>query len=611
MNKGKFFSAALYKENLKRFWSLAAIGFFIYFMSAPFTLMQGSGITGIGRIFFGYGSRDVAAYFLQMLLKNRNVGFEFIHLVLPVVSAVAVFSYLNKVNSTGAVHAMPFSRRMLFITNYASGLTLSFVPFLINWAICFLLKGSISTPLVPMTAGMFFSWLLASFAIIIFVFSIAVLACTVSGNTVISTLTGFAFNFLAAVLMLCFYGYAYKFLTGFNGENVWDVVARSTPWLQTIVQGGLFPLESLIYIVVAVIIAVLADVLYHIRQLERCGDSYVFSWMQTIIGFLFVFVITSGTGLVLFDGLGITAYIIGFIIGFLLGQMISLKTLHIFNRTCLRNLVIFAVIMALILAGFAIDITGFKKSVPEASKVESAEITTRFFNTYYTTRKITEKESMDALLALHGELIGQIEKLREPDSYSYYSEDPYRTEELTINYRLKNGKTQSRSYTVPVSLLTESENYKKLSRSKDVLKFFDDVRTITADVRTLYVENALQMDDAGVPYYSYDTKHLDLSDAETDRFLAAYADDLLDSVELYYAQGGKDMTDEVCTVILKCDVKGQDIQAVMKRYEGIYGFSGIDKSQNDTGYTTVEFIFGIRTNHKRAVSFLNEKGALN
>ena len=40
MNKGKIFSAALFRENIKRFWSLAAVAFFMYIMSGPFVLMQ-------------------------------------------------------------------------------------------------------------------------------------------------------------------------------------------------------------------------------------------------------------------------------------------------------------------------------------------------------------------------------------------------------------------------------------------------------------------------------------------------------------------------------------------------------------------------------------------
>ena len=607
MNKGKYFSAALFKENIRRFWPLAAVGFFIYFMSAPFALLQRMGVKGLSRIFYGFSSME---YYLNMLLKNQNVGFEFVHLVLPVVSAVAVFGYLNKVNSVGVVHSLPFSKRVLFITNYASGLTISFVPFVINWIIVFLMKGMFNAAIYKFTYGMFFRWLLASFTIIIFVFSIAVLACIVSGNGVIATLTGFAFNFLVPAVMLCFYGYAAKFLTGFNGDGIWETVMKTNPWMRTLSDGGLLVGLCIIYIVIAVIVAVAAYVLYHTRQLERCGDSYVFGWMQTVISFLFVFVISTMTGLVLFDGLGITAYIIGFIIGFLLGQMISLKTLHIFNRNGLRNLIVFAVIMALILAGFALDITGFQKRVPKSENVQKAEVTTRFTSSYYDTRTIKDPGTLKYVEGVHREIVENLDKIRESDQAEEYTPYNYsETEEFSVVYTLSSGRKIYRSYSVPKDLLEASRNYKDLRNSQEILSSVEDLKDLHASdmkrsVIMLYINQEPTETSDGITWSGRD---LGLTEDEIDILLNAYADDIKDDI----AKGSVGASPVLCAMELRCMTNNTPAQELQKRYEDVFGFRGVELSVDGEDIITVFFELDVAENHSRTIQFLKSKGVIN
>ena len=81
------------------------------FVSAPFELLTQA------------KNPMYSAYFVEQALADQNVGFIAVQFALPVCAAVTVFQYLYKVNSTSAVHAMPFSRSIFSVfTLYISGM---------------------------------------------------------------------------------------------------------------------------------------------------------------------------------------------------------------------------------------------------------------------------------------------------------------------------------------------------------------------------------------------------------------------------------------------------------------------------------------------------------
>ena len=610
MKKKEFFSAALFKENLKRFWPLAATGFFIYFMSGPFILLRSTGVRGSARFFLGY--TGVADGFMSMLLAGQNVGFEFVHLVLPVTAAVAVFSYLNKVGSVGMMHSLPFSRRVLFVTNCASGLTLSIVPFIFNWVFALMLKGAVNAAIVGVNYGAYFSWLLAGAAIIVFVFGFAVLACMVSGNSVIATLTGFAFNFLIQAVSACFAGYAAKFLTGYSGEGLWDFIMRVSPWTATLYDKGIDPISCLIYIAAAAVLLVVSDVLYHARKLERCGDSYVFSWMQTVVGFLFVFVISTMTGLVMFEGLGIMAYVIGFIIGFLLGQMITQKTLHIFNRTSLRNLILFAVIMALIIGGFALDILGFQKKVPDAADVKSADVNMHFV-VRYDTKTVRSEDAIKAVVGLHQDMVDDLDALRgDDDPDSIFDSNKYYTESVSITYTLNSGRKIYRSYSVPVEMLDKSESYKALISSPEVLENVDDLALIPAEKRYVevqyYLNKELSVPGSTQPVYTgYKREELAISNTEIDSLLKAYSEDMKDAFRSGTRHLDYVYEIEFCCVFREAET-GKLSSDLTDKLTRIAGFSGCDYGRDGEGTITAVYILDTGREFTRTIDLLRAYG---
>src|SRR5665648_757198 len=54
------------------------------------------------------------------------------HLIMPVLTAVVVFRYLQSASSTTMMHSLPFSRYKLYNSNLLSGLIMVITPILLN-----------------------------------------------------------------------------------------------------------------------------------------------------------------------------------------------------------------------------------------------------------------------------------------------------------------------------------------------------------------------------------------------------------------------------------------------------------------------------------------------
>ena len=584
MKKNKFFSGALFAENLRRFWPVSAVGLFIYFLSGPFLILTKS-----VRDNYMYGSvlNGTAG---GAMLNNLNFGFLFVHLVLPVVAAVCVFSYLNRVGSVAALHSMPLSRRTLFVTNYLSGLALCVLPIVINWALLSLCGAGLKA----FTARALGMWLLVSFTIALFVFSVAVLACIVSGNTVIATLTGFAFNFLVAAVWVCMYGYAESFLYGFEASDIFPQITLTNPWMRAIYcgftyEGTLRAWHCLVYIAVAIVIAAVADILYHVRKLERCGDSYVFGWMQTIIGFLFAFAFSTMTGLVLFRGIGVWAYVIGFAIGFVLGQMISLKTFHLFSRKTLRNLIIFAVLMALIIGCFALDVFGFEKKVPDPQNVQSVSVEGIWTGSGYRAVTFKTEPSIENVAAFHREILEQ-----RPDEE--YEIMPARHSHFTLRYDLKNGTKLTRQYSVESEFVARCESFTKLLQSEEMTGSITGLASIQGE-KDFYATRD----------FPFSLTASDASDSRS--FSGAEGQDLLNAL-INDARYGRMTTvwarQSLYSVEMTVRREFSDKAAAQEYFSSFYGFVNIDSYDGQAFIG--RFSFQINGDCKETLEFFEKAG---
>lgn len=448
------FSAPLAWENLKRFWTIAVVGLLVYLLSGAFPLLL---------------SYDrIQSSLVEGMLRNQNPGYMAAHLFLAISAALAVFRYLQSTGSASVMHAMPFSRKGLYLSSYGSGLLLAYAPALVNGLVLLLLKtpvyrtvyeGSLEAQVDVFTSARVLQWMGESFVIIAFLYSIAVFAGMVTGSVVLHALTALGFNFLLTALYATFLGYSEIYFFGFAyNELISEITLKLSPYTYVFEHGGAFePGISLIFLAAAALISAGTYFIYKKRPLEKAGDSTVFRFMEYFLSFLAVFFASSLVGMIFHQyDYGYTGYVLGGLLGFLVGQMIVKKTMKIFNGENLRAFVVFSVIMAVIVTGFRMDALGYERRVPEVEQVRSAAVSSNELAPGHLPSIFLESANVQSILDFHQAVV---------EERAVYRKDPGPGFNLTLTYELKNGKQMSRQYDLPYAAVMESEPLAKAYES--------------------------------------------------------------------------------------------------------------------------------------------------
>ena len=491
--KNTVFSGALFLENLKRFWAVGAVAFLFYFLSVPFMILR-------------YGN-DLAAYEVRQIFGATNVGCIMLVVTMPIAASLLVFSYLHKNNSVNTLHAMPFSRISLFVTNYLSGLALIVLPLLINAIIALALRRPITVqtydPITDTTSqyldstvytvGLVLGWLKTNVISLLFTYALSVLAAVISGTTIIHFLTCYGLNGVLPLLYVCSLFYAQQYLYGYvtSGAGLGIIrymhplgslfsylVSGESAWKTQI-------LWDLYYLAVAVAVSALALILYRKRKMERAGDSYVFAGARWAIFLVLVFLSTTFFG-ALFSLFGVNGkadfwgYAAGFVIGFIISLMIVRKSFSIFNRKIFKPLLISFAVAALFMAAFSFDVLGIEKRVPKAEDVKSVQFRAGWVPT--SELELSETANIEGIVDFHRTIVADKAELKhwEKERFSIDTpqSDEYYKEAISVNlyYDLKNGKSLTRSYVVPAKLFAESEGLKLAYESAESRRGLDILR---------------------------------------------------------------------------------------------------------------------------------------
>ena len=463
-----FFNRTLYRKNMARFWPVWAVYTLIWAFMMPLQFL-----TLPARY---VGDSDALA---DRLMRQANSipqlisGGNFIAFGAGVVCAMAVFSYLYSARSACMMHALPMDRKSLFFTNYLSGLSFLLLPnaaiFLSTLAVE-LLFGCVNLP--PLV-----SWLVVQSGLCFFYYSFAAFCAMFTGNIlalpafygILSFLVLVISSLLEQVLDLFFYGFA-----GMGGKVEQAVMwftplvhlnsALSTHRVETMPDGSTMAWTSYeisqpevvaIYVVVAVVLTVLALMVYRRRHVESAGDVVAIAMVRPV----FRFGVAACAGL----SLGIaTVAILGFsntslalgvfmviwsVIGYFVAEMLLRKSFRVFKAW--KGAVAIAAVMAVLFVAVDKDFFGYENRIPIKEDVQSIYVSSLTLGAPYDdARRVSnltienEKQILE-VLALHQAIID--EKDRVDNGNDYIS--------LNVDYNLKNGTTLSRRYhSVPVYL---------------------------------------------------------------------------------------------------------------------------------------------------------------
>ena len=462
------------------------------------------------------------AFFRLQNVQDFIPIMSWLYLFYAAAAAQLLFGDLFNSRMCNALHALPVRRECWFGTHIISGVAFSLIP---NLVITLL-----ALPALRLESGWpaIFWWLLASELQYIFFFGIAVLCVMLTGNRLgqLALYTIIQFGGLLAYWMA---DAIYEpFLHGIliaedpfmmvcplgrinDGINVLAVdserIENALGELECYRIYGVAPDEGWGYLAICAAVGILALAgalaLYRKRKLECAGDFVAFSAMEPVVTAL-VTLFCGGFFHLFADAFGMNLRSVmlgaGMVIGFFACRMLLERTTRVFRKKAFLGCGAIVVVFGLTVLLTYLDPIGITRYIPAAEDVES--ITFSRSHTLYYHQDFpyvaTEAEDIQAILHVHEEGIRT-----RSDAHPDYTDEAYAEVNVRLEYKLKNGKTVNRFYSIQPT-----------SEAGQILKnYFTTVECVLgvpADQARSLASCILSLYTAGREETQYDVESLDL-----------------------------------------------------------------------------------------------------
>ena len=467
-----FINTALLKEQLKRFWLIAAITMLWYLIFIVQPIYLNTSNVSYGR---------ASASMVRLLIMNFN-PIIMAMVAVPFCAAMALFSYSFKTAATTAYHSLPINRKQLFFTNGITGFVLMLVPLMVlslillipvrfvefsvsHWLVDTLAPGVTHGDVIntlPRVAG-FFARAALGFTMY---FAVFILAVSLAGSFVTSVLLigAIVITPLAVVGLFSIIGEFYVFGYMVPFFNFTTVAALFQPifWSSAFgvavgFSGGTRPLSHLYlsYGLITVAALGLSYVAYRIRPQERAGDAVVFTPLKRVLIFLvalagmffmgIVGLLTVGSRIGLYIG-----FVPGFPIAYFIAQMLAEKTFRVGNKA--KGLVPYgavAVALYVLLLGVTrVGLWGYVRHVPQNQEITGVHISHNWGLHGWVWGHplfIYDSATIARVQEIHQGIIGERRYLQREQwrNVGRWDMPPF-----TVTYRLSNGRYVTRGYLV-------------------------------------------------------------------------------------------------------------------------------------------------------------------
>ncbi|MFT5872505.1 MAG: ABC-2 type transport system permease protein [Clostridium sp.] len=449
-----FFNKGVLKNDLKRFsWIGILYSLFLLFAFPLQILMSRR-----------YATKDKIISTQYMFDFNDILIFSM--LIVPVITAMFLFRYIQNKNSIDMLHSLPIKRVSLYDNHVFFGIMTLIIPVIVTTIISCILKNTLNLndSSLHFTYNQIFVWSGTTILMSVFIFLLCVLIGILTGLSTAQGLLTYIFLFLPAGLGILIVDNLNLFLFGFDFSN--NIFVDISPFERMISNKPLRIAEILIYIFSSIFIYALGRFSYVKRDLEAATNAVAFKTLQPIFKYGVTFCTTLIGGLVFTDGQeglswAILGYIIGGLIGYYIAEMIIKKSIKIFKN--IKGYLIYAGIFSIILLCVNFDITGFEKRIPDITKIKSICFSTGAFPQNNNSEKYIyyEKENLEKIKILHNKIVDNKKNIKNSSSMSIG---------FSIKYNLKNGKQIERQYYVLKEPLDdflkpiyESKEYKKIN----------------------------------------------------------------------------------------------------------------------------------------------------
>lgn len=371
----------LQKEDFKRrIWTLA-LAMLVFFLSFPVaTAMQVSNYQD------GYYANQ--EYILEQILRflsTQNGMTTFITIVGAIICGLSGFFYLHSKKKVDLYHSLPVRREWLFATNYINGLLIYLIPYVINLLLCFVILKingymnleMLTTALAAMAINLLFYSL---------IYTIVVIAVMLSGNFVVSCLGAGVFLSYGPILTILKEMYFNEFFITYYMDRRGSELLFLSPvgvYVSTAskIGGNGWPYGTLVKVFLATLLLIAFSVyLYKKRPSEAAGKAMAFNLSKPIIKFLLVIPFSLGGG-ILFRNIVNRASEGWFIFGLIFSLLITHGVIEIIYNFDIRSaflhkrqILLSAVLTAIIACIFQFDLLGYDKYIPDKDKVKTMSI---------------------------------------------------------------------------------------------------------------------------------------------------------------------------------------------------------------------------------------------
>lgn len=436
-SKISFFNKSVFRSDFKRFgWvsALNVLAIFVFF-TAPY----------LERVFDGF-IRFQKMYIYSELYQMSLPSMTFIFIV-PVALATLLFAYLNTSNSATCLHGLPIKRKTYYMSHMAAGSVLLILPVLINLLILLLCRVNTNVA-ASSTVSQMFTWAGLYLLYTMLVFSFTAVVAMITGNSVATLILTYIFGVLPFVAEL--------FIKFFCEQQLYGYSMREHNYIGEFLyifpsEMMAHPLNILKYLIFIAILAVGGYFIYKKRKLENSSEVVAFPKLKPV--FVYGVALCAGAaGYAYFYALwnlGNILLLIPFgVLGLVIAEMIVKKTLKI--KTVYKPAITFCIGVFILFLGFQFDILGFERKVPALDTISAVAVdngANAGYTRYSTNGKViyydehdsdfTSPEDVQKVITLHNTLIQDKNVSLSGDEWAM---------RVSINYKLKNGKTLMRSY---------------------------------------------------------------------------------------------------------------------------------------------------------------------
>ena len=477
ISKTLFFNRGIYKSTLCRYLWGSVLYFILLFM-----------ITGMS-ILLNYDPaqmyRPSIGSEVSLIMRNDYILIPtLLAIVVPTVVGLMIFRFIHSKKTSIFVHSLPVKRETNYISTIMAAFTLMGAPVILNALVLMIISLSGYSQLFGI--GDCILWMLFNLFALFIMFSCVCFVASVTGNSFSMIVLNVLFHFFVPLLVAGFEEVSKIFLHGFANDSLLmtkvtdanfpvKLIEVASSWAFGEQEAFHVP-KMLMFLVVAVILYVLAGVLYKKRRIETAEDvagfkclNPIFKYLITFMGAIAAFSIFSHSISDSYFAFWCIIAIVSAVIYFG-SEMLLRKSLRVWQTY--KGYLGFVVAFAAMICIFAFtSFFGFESRIPEKENVSNVAL----YNYYHGETPYSDNnEIIEKARTVHSKMIAKKETVNDYDSDTY----------IHFEYILKNGGRVHRRYGVSfdelhsiMDAMYQNQEYKQ--RSERVFNKMKSVYTMS------------------------------------------------------------------------------------------------------------------------------------